>query len=71
LALGTGMLLEIKYIKRGELTESLLKKAKDEAGKQLNQYASDKGFLQKYKNQKIFKLLLVYPGWEMILAKDI
>ena len=66
-----GYLIEIKYIKRGELTDSLLKKAEDEAKIQLNQYASDKTFLEKYKNQKILKLVLVYHGWEMLMAKDL
>ena len=66
-----GYLIEIKYIKRGELTDALLKKAKDEAQKQLNQYASDKAFSEKYKNQKILKLVLLYHGWEMVMAKEL
>jgi hypothetical protein len=65
-----GYLIEIKYIKRGDLTDSLLKKVQDEAKKQLDQYAADKCFSEKYKNQKILKIILVYHGWEMVLAKS-
>jgi hypothetical protein len=65
-----GYLIEIKYIKRGELSDSLLKKAEGDAKKQLNQYAEDKRFCAKYKNQKIVKLVLIYHGWEMLTAKN-
>ncbi len=66
-----GYLIEIKYVKRGELTDATLKKAEDEAKKQLRQYAEDERFATKYRNRTILKLLLVYHGWEMALAKRV
>jgi len=66
-----GYLIEIKYVKRGELTDATLEKTENEAKKQLGQYAEDERFATKYRNQKILKLLLVYHGWEMALAKRV
>ena len=59
-------IIELKYIKRAELTDSVLKKSIAEAEKQLQKYAEDKKIIQKYKNCKIIKLILVYHGWEMV-----
>ena len=61
-----GYIIELKYIKRGELTDSVLKKSIAEAKTQLQKYAADKKIIQKYKNCKIIKFILVYHGWEMV-----
>ncbi|VEN74761.1 ATPase AAA [Candidatus Desulfarcum epimagneticum] len=66
-----GYLIEIKYIKRGGVTDSVLAKAEDEAKEQLEQYAGEGRFAEKYKGRKIFKLLLIFHGWEMVLAKEV
>ena len=61
-----GYIIELKYIKRGELTDSVLEKSIAEAKIQVQKYAADKKIIQKYKNCKIIKLILVYHGWEMV-----
>ncbi|VEN72870.1 ATPase AAA [Candidatus Desulfarcum epimagneticum] len=63
-----GYLIEIKYVKRGELTKPVLKKALDDAKKQLTRYAEDAEFARKYADKTITKLALVYHGWEMVAA---
>jgi len=66
-----GYLIEIKYIKRGEMTESVLKKATGEAKKHLAQYAQDPRFAEKYKDRTITRLALIYHGWELVVAKEV
>ena len=66
-----GYIIELKYIKRDELRDSVLKKSIAEAKTQLQKYAADKKIIQKYKNCKIIKLILVYHGWEMVRAQEV
>jgi hypothetical protein len=45
--------------------QDAIKKAKEEANQQIEQYANDTGLKQKYKDCNIIKLIVVYYGWEM------
>ena len=66
-----GYIIELKYIKRSDLTDSVLKKSITEAKTQIQKYAKDRKIVEKYKKCKIIKLILIYHGWEMISAIEI
>jgi hypothetical protein len=66
-----GYIIELKYIKRDQLTDPVLKRSIKEAETQVRKYAEDKNILKKYADCKIIKLILVYHGWEMIEAIEI
>jgi hypothetical protein len=67
-----GYIIELKYIPRSKkdklsdrALQDAIKKAKEEANQQIEQYANDTGLKQKYKDCNIIKLIVVYYGWEM------
>jgi len=67
-----GYIIELKYIPRSKkdklsdrALQDAIKKAKEEANQQIEQYANDTGLKQKYKDCKIIKLIVVYYGWEI------
>jgi hypothetical protein len=66
-----GYIIELKYIKRDQLTDPVLKRSIKEAETQVRKYAEDKNILKKYADCKIIKLILVYHGWEMIEAIEV
>jgi Predicted AAA-ATPase/PD-(D/E)XK nuclease superfamily len=64
--MGYGYVIELKYIKRGELTQDMLEKKIAEAGEQLNKYAQDDHVVRAMSKGKLKKIVLVYHGWEMV-----
>jgi len=64
--MGYGYVIELKYIKRGELTQDILEKKIAEAREQLNKYAQDDHVVRAMSKGKLKKIVLVYHGWEMI-----
>ena len=66
--MGYGYVIELKYIKRGELTRDILKKKIAEAGEQLNKYAQDDHIVRAMGKGKLKKIVLVYHGWEMVYS---
>ncbi len=66
-----GYLIELKYLKRGEYSESRLQGLVAEAEAQLQKYASD-ARLTKLQGKVALKLLvLVYHGWELIYRAEV
>lgn len=64
--MGYGYVIELKYIKRGELTQDILEKKIAEAREQLDKYAQDDHVVKAMSRGKLKKIVLVYHGWEMI-----
>lgn len=64
--MGYGYVIELKYIKRGELTQDILEKKIAEAGEQLDKYAQDDHIVKAMSKGKLKKIVLVYHGWEMV-----
>jgi hypothetical protein len=64
--MGYGYVIELKYIKRGELTQDILEKKIAEAREQLNKYAQDDHVVRAMSKGKLKKIVLVYHGWEMV-----
>lgn len=64
-------LIEIKYIKRKEWTEDLQEEQRDEARKQLQQYADDEWVIRRTRKATLKCLALVFCGWEMKLAEEV
>ncbi|MDL1964972.1 MAG: ATP-binding protein [Deltaproteobacteria bacterium] len=64
--MGYGYVIELKYIKRGELTRDILEKKIAEAGEQLNKYAQDDRVVKAMGKGELKKIVLVYHGWEMV-----
>ena len=63
-------LLEFKYIKKVDFTQTLLEKKIKEATKQLEQYRQDKR-LDIYNNKIIKSIIIVYKGYEMVYCEEI
>jgi hypothetical protein len=57
-----GVIIELKYIKRGEFNDRLLQEQIDQARKQLKQY--DMG-------ERYIKIVLVFKGWEMVFCEKL
>ncbi len=64
--MGYGYVIELKYIKRGELTRDMLEKKIAEAGKELDKYTKDDYVVKAMSKGKLKKIVLVYHGWEMV-----
>jgi hypothetical protein len=64
--MGYGYVIELKYIKRGELPEDILENKIAEAREQLDQYAQDDHIVRAMGKGKLKKIVLVYHGWEMV-----
>jgi hypothetical protein len=64
--MGYGYLIELKYIKRGELTRDILEKKIAEAREQLGKYAQDDHVVKAMSKGKLKKIVLIYHGWEMV-----
>jgi hypothetical protein len=64
--MGYGYLIELKYIKRGELTRDILEKKIAEAREQLGKYAQDDHVVKAMSRGKLKKIVLIYHGWEMV-----
>ena len=67
--MGYGYVIELKYIKRGELTRDILEKKIAEAREQLNKYAQDDHVVKAMSKGKLKKIVLVYHGWEMVYRR--
>jgi len=60
-------ILEIKYIKAGmKIEDTNVRQLKDEAEKQLKNYAMDKKFKKNIENTSLIKLVLIFSGHEAI-----
>ena len=66
-----GYLIELKYFKRGELTDSKQKKAIREAKAQLKRYLQDERLAAYPSHVQFFGLALVYHGWELVYLKEV
>ncbi len=69
--MGYGYVSELKYIKRGGLTEDILEKKIAEAREQLDKYAQDDHVVRAMGKGKLKKIVLVYHGWEMVYRGSI
>jgi hypothetical protein len=69
--MGYGYVIELKYIKRGGLTEDILEKKIAEAREQLDKYAQDDHVVRAMGKGKLKKIVLVYHGWEMVYRGSI
>ncbi|MBF0120840.1 MAG: AAA family ATPase [Desulfobacterales bacterium] len=64
-------LMELKYIKRGEFNETVLKEKIDEASNQLEIYAKDEFIAKSIGNTLFQKFIVVFNGWEMVYRRAI
>ena len=62
-------LIELKYLKRGALTDSLLQQTIEEAQGQLAHYLQDEILQNQYASLQTIGLILVFHGWELIYCK--
>jgi len=64
-----GYLIELKYIKRSEFTDTLKQEKIDEATTQLQQYATDPRVAQNRAN--LIGVMLVFCGWELVHYEEV
>jgi hypothetical protein len=64
-----GYLIELKYIKRSELTDTLKQEKIDEASAQLQQYATDPRVTKNRGN--LIGVMLVFCGWELVHLEEV
>ncbi|MBF0353533.1 MAG: PD-(D/E)XK nuclease domain-containing protein [SAR324 cluster bacterium] len=64
--MGYGYLIELKYFKRDELTETKLKTTIEAAQTQLRQYLADERLKHYLPHIRFIGLVLVYHGWELV-----
>ncbi|CAN2049193.1 AAA family ATPase [Candidatus Magnetomoraceae bacterium gMMP-13] len=64
-------LIELKYISRGEFSETRLKKEINQAEAQINQYAESERVLKTLGNTTLKKLVLIYKGWELVYREEV
>jgi hypothetical protein len=64
-------IVELKYIKRSEYSETILQEKIDEAKTQLNTYQQDPFILEKVDGKNLLKLILVFNGWELVHKESI
>lgn len=64
-------LIEIKYLTRKEGTEEAQQACRQEAARQLRQYASDPRIVTRTQPAALTCLALIFCGWELILAEAI
>ena len=62
-------LIELKYLKRGALTDSLLQLTIEEAQGQLTLYLQDEILQNQYASLQTIGLILVFDGWELIYCE--
>ena len=63
-------MIELKYLKRGELTDSLLQQTIEEAQGQLAHYLQDEILQNQYASLQTIGLILVFHGWELIYCEN-
>ena len=63
-------LIEIKYIKRGEFTQDLLREKLAQAREQLERYSTDPRVIEGNEGAKLTCLALVFCGWELKVARE-
>ncbi len=64
-------LIEIKYIKRKEWSETVQTEICSEAATQLKQYAADTRVLKRIQGATLKCLVLIFSGWELKVAQEI
>ena len=62
-------LIELKYLKRGALTDSHLQQTIEEAQGQLAHYLQDEILQNQYASLQTIGLILVFHGWELIYCE--
>ena len=62
-------LIELKYLKRGALSDSLLQQTIEEAQGQLAHYLQDELLQNQYASLQTIGLILVFHGWELIYCE--
>ncbi|MEW6365141.1 MAG: PD-(D/E)XK nuclease domain-containing protein [Acidobacteriota bacterium] len=68
--IGHSYLLELKYLRRGELNGQLLEAKIGEATEQLSKYAQDPFVQATPGATKLRKLLAVFHGWELVHREE-
>jgi hypothetical protein len=63
-------LIELKYIKRSDFSESLLQQHIVDATQQLQQYAADSR-LKKTDGTELKLIMLIFNGWELVHCQEI
>ncbi|MBF0238344.1 MAG: PD-(D/E)XK nuclease domain-containing protein [SAR324 cluster bacterium] len=64
-------LLEVKYFKRDEMTESKLQQVVQQAKDQLTRYLQDEIITQQYAQVKTLGLVIVFHGWELVVLEQV
>ncbi|MBF0239342.1 MAG: AAA family ATPase [SAR324 cluster bacterium] len=64
-------LLEVKYFKRDEMTESKLQQVVQKAKDQLTLYLQDEIITQQYAQVKTLGLVIVFHGWELVYLEQV
>ena len=66
-----GYVIELKYLKRSEYTETLLQERLTEAKRQLHQYAGDERIIRMKARTRIKFLVLIFCGWELKVIEEV
>ena len=63
-------LIELKYLKRGALSDSLVQQTMEEAQRQLSLYLQDEILQNQYASLKTIGLILIFHGWELVYCEE-
>ncbi len=66
-----GYLIEMKYIRRSEYTETLKQKKIRQAEDQLKKYADDEKLQKLTQGYTLKRLILIYRGWELVHDSEV
>ncbi len=66
-----GYLIELKYVKRDELTEKVKKKEIKNAREQLEKYRQDDSLQKKFPKIKFIPIILLFHGWELVHQEEV
>ena len=66
-----GYLIEMKYIRRSEYTETLKLKKIRQAEEQLKKYADDEKLQKLTQGYTLKRLILIYRGWELVHDSEV
>ena len=68
--LGYAYLIELKYVRRGDLPEEKQQALLDEAKEQLGKYAADRNVIRRTRGTTLKCLALVFCGWKLEAAEE-
>lgn len=63
--IGYSYIIEIKYIKPGDFSPSVLERAKEEAGEQLMNYKMDPAFRKRIGKTQLIEIILIFSGHQL------